>query len=118
MENIEIEKEILAEKKNISHLRGFFWTLTAVITVILACSYYTATKHVGRQQVDSSVFDTRLQNVENAIPVYDKRLAKLEEDMGKIKIQLAVASPYSVVGQSCCPTGGSDTGSFGSHRHA
>ncbi len=83
MENIEIEQEIIAEKKSISHLRTFMIFFLIAVILGASYSYYRLKKHGGRQMVDAIVFDTRLQNIENAIPIHEKRILKLEDDAKK-----------------------------------
>ncbi len=84
MDNKEIEKEILEEKKSISHLRLFLIFIVIAVAGGFISFYYGEKAHQGRQMEDSSVFDTRLQNVENTVALHEKRLAKLEEDAAKI----------------------------------
>lgn len=81
MERIEIEKEILEEKKSISHLRGFLIAVAVGVIVGFSLFYYNNTKQLGRQNVDASVFDVRLQNLDDTTAAHEKRLTKLEEQM-------------------------------------
>lgn len=93
MEHSEIEKEILAEKKSISHMRTFLLIFLVSVISCFSVFYYTAQQHAGRQMVDATVFDTRLQNLENSIPIHEKHLAKLEEDILKLsKSQVTTTS--------------------------
>lgn len=79
MESAEIEKEIIAEKKSISFLRSFFTISLIIIAVCFIYFYYNSSQHVGNQMVEASVFNARLQNLENAIPIHEERIAKIEE---------------------------------------
>lgn len=84
MDNTEIEKEIIQEKKSISRLRLFMLLFLLCVVAAFAYAYYSAVKQLTRQVEDASVFDVRLQNVENAIPLHEKRIVKLEEDTQKL----------------------------------
>lgn len=83
MENAEIEKEIIAEKKSISNLYRFLLIFLFIVVVVFSLFYYSNEKHATRIMVDASVFDVRLQNMENSITAHEKRIAGLEESGGK-----------------------------------
>lgn len=83
MEARELEKEILEEKKSISHLRVFLIALLIGVIGGFALFYYNNTKQFGRQSVDSSVFDVRIQSLDDTIAAQEKRIAKLEEQQAK-----------------------------------
>ena len=79
MEQSEIEEEIIAEKKSISNIYRFLLIFLFTVAAAFAVFYYTNKKSTSRIMVDASVFEARLQNLENSIPLHEKRLAKLEE---------------------------------------
>lgn len=94
MENIEIEKEILAEKKSISHLRTFLLIFLLGVVSAFAIFYYITQQHAGRQMADTSVLDVRLENIADSVPLHEKRIAKLEEDIQKLeKTQSTAVAP-------------------------
>lgn len=106
MDNIEIEKEIVAEKRSIFYLRAFLFVSMMAITVCFTAFYYNSNKHAGRQMVEASVFDARLQNIENSIVQHEKRIAKLEEEIEKlapVKVQSPAASQTTT--PATAPTG-------------
>lgn len=84
MDNSEIEKEIIEEKKSIFYLRAFLFVSVLAVTACFGVFYYSSNKHVGRQMVEASVFDARLQNIENSVMLHEKRLATLEDEMQKL----------------------------------
>ncbi|MEI7669685.1 MAG: hypothetical protein WCJ33_06365 [Pseudomonadota bacterium] len=83
MEQMEIEKEIIEEKKSISHIKLFLLMLFIAVITGFSVFYYISDKRNGRQMVDASVFDIRLQNIENSVALHEKRVAKIEEDLSK-----------------------------------
>ena len=94
MDNIQIEKEILEEKKSISHMRTFLLLFLVGVVMGFTLFYYSTSKHVGRQKEDYSVTDTRLENIENTVSLHEKRIAKLEEQAAKpVAAPTAAGSP-------------------------
>jgi|GEM_PF-978375 len=97
MDRIEIEKEITQEKKSISHIRSLLMVFFVAMLAGFLTFYYTVHSHNGRQMVDASVFDARLQNIENTVPLYEKRMAKLEDDLKQVRTRQETASVAPVV---------------------
>ncbi|HEU5048311.1 MAG TPA: mitofilin family membrane protein [Rickettsiales bacterium] len=96
MENADIEKEIIAEKKSISHLRIALLVFLLVVTVAFAGFYNVTNKHVDRQMVDTSVLDARLQNIDNAVSSHERRLEKVEQDLEALSKMQKASTPEAV----------------------
>ena len=91
----EIEQEIIVEKKTISNLFKLVLSII-VLTILLAVfAYYNTQKHYIRFGEDSSVFDVRIQNLDNSVTLHERRLDKLEEKVNQIKQPVAVAAPVN-----------------------
>ena len=86
----EIEQEIIVEKKTISNLFKFVITVIVIAILGTVFAYYNTKQHYIRFGEDSSVFDVRIQNLDNSVTLHEKRLDKLEEKLSQIKQPVAV----------------------------